>query len=253
MALSTQQGNVDVMKVVAVSLFLLSMMVIVGCSGSEEMMQQQEQKIAEQQKQMEDIRTENTSLRQRIIKLEQDNKNLEALLSEAEAKVMMERDRADKAEAAMHTTGGKSAQLMKETAKEMPKEAPEEASKSSPEAMSNYQEALGTVQAKNYDDAITKFEALLSGEVGDDLADNCHYWIGESYNGKRLYADAIKHFEIVMNYPGSEKMADAHFMMAQCYERMGDKAKAKEHYERVVKDFPTSPKVTIAKQRWEKL
>ncbi|MGH2569302.1 MAG: tetratricopeptide repeat protein [Bacteroidota bacterium] len=235
MVRSTHRGNAGVMKSVALTLVLLATTAAVGCSGSEEMLQQQAQTIAEQEKQMEEMRTENTSLRQRMLRVEQENKNVAARLSEAEAKMMMERDRADKAEAALEAA--------------MTKPKP----KNPAEAMTAYEEALGAFHARNYDDAIARFEALAGANVGGDLEDNCHYWIGESYNGKRQYADAIRHFEMVMNYTGSEKMADAHFMIAQCYERMGNKANAKSHYERVVKDFPASSKGAMAKQRWEKL
>jgi TolA-binding protein len=57
----------------------------------------------------------------------------------------------------------------------------------------------------------------------------------------------------VFQYKTSEKKGDAQFMLAQCFERTGDKAKAKEAYEKVVKDYPTSDTVKKAKERWGKL
>ena len=243
MVLSTHRGEGNVMKLIVASLMLAGMPLLVGCSGSEELIQQQQQQIADQQKQMEDVQTENTSLRQRIVKLEQDNRNLEARLSEAEAKVMMERDRADKAEADL-------AEAMKpKTKTKMPAEMPNV----SADMPAGYADAWTAYSAHNYDDAIAKFEALLGANVTNTWADNCHYWIGECNYGKKQYAEAVKHFEMVMGYAGSEKIADAHFMMAQSYSLMGDKAKAKEHYETVVKDFPTSPRVELAKQRAGKM
>ncbi len=249
MVFATQQRSVEGMKRLTVGVVLVSMMMLIGCSGSEEMLQQQAQKIAEYEKQTEEMRTENTTLRQRMVKMEQDNKNLEARLTESEANVIAERDRANKAEEALNAAMTKPVQPMKETPKQTPREMPS----STLGAMSAYDEALGAVRARKYDDAIAKFEALLGAGVGDDWADNCHYWIGESQYAKKQYQEAIKHFEMAMNYPKSEKLGDAHYMMAQCYERMGDKAKAKEHYERVVKDYPTTTKVKIAKERWEKM
>lgn len=251
-----QLRSVEGIKRLTAGFVLVSLMTVVGCSGSEEMMQQQAQKIAEYEKQMEEMRTENTTLRQRMFKLEQDNKNLEARLSDSEAKLIDERDRADKASEALKAALTKPAQPMKETRSEAAKETRKEPAKEAPSsagAMAGYDEALSAVKARKYDDAIAKFEALLSGGIGDDWADNCHYWIGESQYAKKQYQEAIKHFEMVMNYQKSEKFGDAHYMTAQCYERMGDKAKAKEHYERVVKDYPTSTKVKIAKERWEKM
>jgi tol-pal system protein YbgF len=221
------------MNVTAIICLTMTFLAFGGCSGSEELLQQQAQKISDYEKQVEELRTENTTLRQRMVKLEQDNKTLEARLSESEVKVMMERERADKAEAelaAMKTPPARTPSTSK----------------------GGYDEALGAAFAKRYDEAIAKFEALL-GTIGDGFADNCHYWIGECQYARKRYQEAIKHFEMVMNYARSEKLADAHFMMAQSYERLGDKAKAKEHYQKVVKNYPTSPHVALAKQRAEKM
>ena len=63
----------------------------------------------------------------------------------------------------------------------------------------------------------------------------------------------MKHFEMVFQYKGSEKKADAQYMLARCFEATGDKVKAKEAYEKVTKDYPTSDKVKKAKERWGKL
>ena len=252
MTLSRHQAHAN-LKMVLAALAGFSTMLLVGCSASEEMQQQ----LAGKDRQIDSIRTENTSLRQRIIKQEQDNKNLGARLSEAESKIMTERDRADKAEAAMRSMASKPAPPVKETPKETSKEAPKEtakeASKSSPDAATGYQAALEAVKAKKFDDALAKFEALLGGGIGDDLADNCHYWMGEANYAKKAYQDAIKHFEMVMGYAKSEKTGDAHYMMGQCYDRLGDKVKAKAEYETVVKDFPTNAKVQIAKERAGKM
>ena len=247
MMLSTHR-TFDVMKAALMILAGLGMTAVIGCSGSEEMMQQHVQQLAEKDRQIDSMRTENTGVRQRMIKMEQDNKNLEARLSESEMKVMTERDRADKAEAALRSASVKPEQPVKAIVASASKEP-----KSSPEQSAGYQEGLEWVKAKKFDEAIGKFESLLRGGIGNDLADNCHYWLGEADYAKKQYEPAIKHFEMVMNYPKSEKTGDAHYMMGQCYERLGDKAKAKSEYETVVKDYPTSSRVQTAKERAAKL
>lgn len=221
------------MRVAAIVSLAIGVLAFGGCSGSEELLQQQAQKISDYEKQVEELRRENTTLRQRMFKLEQDNKTLEARLSESEARMVMERERADKAEAEL--TAIKTQPV-----------------KASSMGKGGYDEALGAAFAKRFDEAIAKFEALL-GTIGEDFADNCHYWIGECRYAQRQYQEAIKHFELVISYTKSEKLADAHFMMAQSYERLGDRAKAKEQYEKVVRDYPTSPHVALAKQRAEKM
>ncbi len=226
------------MKLTAFGCTAMVLLVFWGCAGSEELLQEQARKISDYERQIEELRTENTTLRQRIIKLEQDTRTLQARLSESEAKIVMERERAERAEAA---------------AKNVQPAAISPAAATSPTAgKGGYDEALAAAFAKRYDEAVAKFEALLN-TVGDDFADNCHYWIGECRYAKKQYREAIKHFEAVLKYTRSEKLADAHIMMAQSYERLGDKAKAKEHYQTVIKDYPSSAHVALAKQRAGKL
>ncbi|MEX2190506.1 MAG: tetratricopeptide repeat protein [Bacteroidota bacterium] len=191
---------------------------------------------------LEGLKTENTGLKQQIVKLEQDSRNLSARLSDAEMKYMSEKERANKAEEA--------ARVAAQSAAISARTSSEPVSSSMAEA---YKDALATFRSKAYDAAIMKFESILNSDVSAKLADNCHYWIGESNYGKKNYAGAMRHFEMVLQDDKSEKLADAHFMLAQCYEHLGEKIKAKEHYESVARDFPMSGNVTRAKQRSARL
>ena len=97
------------------------------------------------------------------------------------------------------------------------------------------------------------FQALLDGGAPENIADNCHYWIGESYFGKKDFKEGLKHFEMVLQYKISEKKGDAHFMLGRSYDMLGDKAKAKKSYEKVVKDYPMNGNVKRAKERLGRL
>ncbi len=200
------------------------------------------------QKQLDALKTDNTDLRQKNLKLEDDVQKLTARLNDAEAKYAAEKDRADKADEALKTAAT-AAQPMTEVKKT---ETGETAMKTEI-PIAEYEEALGAFKSKKYDDAAAAFQKMLDNKVPDEIADNCHYWIGESNYAKRKYKDALQEFELVMTFKRSEKKGDAQFMMAQCYERMHDKAKAKEAFEKVVKDFPMSNHVKKAKERWAKL
>ncbi len=200
---------------------------------------------ADFQRQIDDLRSENTSLKQKIVKLEQDNRSLTARLSDNEAKLMAEKDRADKAmetARAVTTRGGQVTDATPTTAITKPVVS-----------TTAYDDALKMFKTKNYDSVINSLQSLIDGGVSDDLKDNCFYWKGEAYFAKRNYTEALKSFQKVFDFKKSEKKADAQFMIAQSYDRMGNKAKAKEAYEKVVKDYPTSNKVSRAKERWAKL
>jgi tol-pal system protein YbgF len=191
---------------------------------------------------LDGLKTENTSLKQQVVKLEQDTRNLSARLSDAEVKYMAEKERANKAEEAARVAA-QSAAISARTSTEPV----------SGDMMTAYKDALSTFKTKAYDAAIMKFESILNSSPGARLVDNCHYWLGESNYGKKNYAEAVKHFEMVLQDDKSEKLADAHFMLGQSYERLGQKDKAKEHYEIVSRDFPMSGNVTRAKHRSTRL
>lgn len=112
-----------------------------------------------------------------------------------------------------------------------------------------YESALAQFRSRDFQDAINQFNALLSGGVGEDLADNCHYWIGESYFGMKRYSDAIQSFEVVTGMSGSDKADDAQFMIGNSYQSMGNKSEAKEAYQKLMSLYPSSPLIRRAKAK----
>ena len=61
-------------------------------------MQPEPSQLAQYEKQISDLRTENTSVKQRNVKLEEDNRLLTARLNDTETKLAAEKNREDKAE-----------------------------------------------------------------------------------------------------------------------------------------------------------
>ena len=118
---------------------------------------------------------------------------------------------------------------------------------------SGYQSALDLFKQKNYSDAIDQFQGLLKAGISDDLASNCHYWIGESYYAMKKYSDAIQQFEMVFDYKKSAKKPAAQLMIGNAYRASGNKAAAKEAYEKVVSGYPLSTYVKNAQDKLAKL
>lgn len=216
-----------------VSLSLLALLVAilswVGCGGEQAVRSEQTaitRGPSPEQRKVDSLETINVTLNQKLVKYEQDNNTLNARLNDVEAKLKAELDRA--------------------AAAAKPPPPP-------PAPTATYDGAQKAFAEKKYDDAIQMFQALLDGGIPEDLADNCHYWLGESYFGKKDFREAVKHFEMVFQYKTSEKKGDAYFMLGRSYEMLGDKAKAKESYEKVVKDYPTNNNVKKAKEHWGRL
>jgi TolA-binding protein len=197
------------------------------------------------EKQLQDLQAENSTLKQKLMMLEQENRNLTLRLSDTESKLALETERANRAEAAakssvpVEITGAPATPSVK--AKEQDK------------VLTTYEDALRAFNSRKYNTALKSFQALLDGGVSEDMKDNCIYWIGESQYALKNYSAAIQNFKEVLTIPRSEKKADAQFMIAQCYDRLGQIEKAKEAYELVVKNYPLSRNVKRAKARLAQL
>jgi tol-pal system protein YbgF len=120
-------------------------------------------------------------------------------------------------------------------------------------ASTDYDGALATFHQKKFSDAIQEFEGLLNGNVREDLADNCNYWIGESYYALRQYKEAVDHFKTVLGYNKSEKKSAAQLMIGNAYLAMGDKEAAKAAYNTLVSSYPVSSLVEKAKEKLARL
>ena len=192
--------------------------------------------LAQYEKQIGDLRTENTSIKQRNVKLEEDNRLLTARLNETEAKLAAEKDRADKAE-----TSAKAFVVAAPKAEDMAA------------ASGSYDDALKAFQTRKYDEALKGFQSVANSDASEDVVGNAKYWIGETHYAKKNYKAALEDFQGVLKMKNSVKKGDAQFMLGQTYERLGSKAKAKAAYEKVVKEYPMNKNVKRAKQRWAKL
>jgi tol-pal system protein YbgF len=194
--------------------------------------------LAQYEKQIEDLRTENTGLKQKAAKLEQENRGINARISEFEAKYTSEKLRADKAE-----------ELAK-NAVQTPKVVEESPA---PVSASTYDDALKAFKSRKYDVASKGFKSIIDGGSNADLTSRSKYWLGETYFAQKKYKEALQLFQEAIKLKNSDKKADAQFMIAQTYERLGSKTKAKEAYEKVVKNYPMSKNVKRAKARWAQL
>ncbi len=195
--------------------------------------------LAQYEKQIQELRTENTSLKQNIIRLEQENRNLNARLTEVNAKYTSEKFRSDSAEMTGKSRDISSTSTLNEEAL--------------PPSQATYDDAIIAFRAQRYDFAVKGFRAIVDGGGEDELVGRSRYWLGEAYFAQKDYKDALQMFQDVLKMKNSDKKADAQYMLARAYENLGSKAKAKAAYEKVVKNYPMSKNVKSAKARWAKL
>ncbi len=188
------------------------------------------------QQENDSLKTGNTQLQQQLDSSEQTNKDLMAKISDLEAAQIAAQEQAAKA-------AEQQAPPKMTTANAAP------AGKSSPEEIEAYRAALQMAKERNFKDAINQFQNLLDGGVKSDYADNCHYWIGLCYYSMKDFKTAIEHFKEVLKFRFSEKKDDAQFMLAQSYERMGNKMQAQAEYQKLVQLYPTSEYVKVAQAK----
>ena len=118
----------------------------------------------------------------------------------------------------------------------------------SPATFNNrYDEATKAYQSRDYRKAIQLYEALLAENMNHSLSDNCQYWIGESYWGLGMYQQAIAAFEKVFTFANSNKDPDAQLKLGLCYLRLNDKARAKEEFQKLIDNYPSSSYVSTAR------
>jgi len=113
--------------------------------------------------------------------------------------------------------------------------------------------ALAEYRKRDFVAAIKQFESLLGDGIREDLADNCHYWIGESNYGMGKYQEAIGHFEHVFGFKHTEKRDDAQLMIGNAYAAMGNKKAAREAYNKLISSYPASTFVRKAQEKLDKL
>jgi TolA-binding protein len=193
---------------------------------------QQEGPTKEQlQSDLDALKSENVQLKDENSALQQSNKVLTNKVSDLEA-----------ANAALSALPKKSEPVRVEKRSAMP-------GSSSVEEVRAYEGAVSLARKKNYRDAMSEMQTLLNTGIKDDYADNCHYWLGECSYQLKEYSQAIQHFQHVQGYKFSEKKDDAQLMIAQSYERLGDKLKAQAEYQKLVEMYPTSEYVKRAKSK----
>jgi len=165
--------------------------------------------------------------KQKNAKLEAEGRSLRARVAELETNIRMERDR-----------------VKALTPPPKPKMT---------DAAAQYSYGLSLFRNGDYKGAVEAFMDMIDAKVDDTLADNAHYWLGESLYATRKYSEAMEHFDHVFRYRVSEKKDDAQLRIANCYARLGNSMQARAEYQKLIENYPTSEYVGRAREAMAKL
>ena len=118
-----------------------------------------------------------------------------------------------------------------------------------------YQSAVDLVLVeKDYEQAITAFEAFVIDHPKSSLVANSQYWLGQLLYKEKKRDEARAAFLIVTEkYPDSSKRADALFKVGIIDEYLGKKDSAKMFYEKVLKEYAGSSAASLASKRLKAL
>lgn len=116
------------------------------------------------------------------------------------------------------------------------------------EYQQRYQQGLDQFHSHDYNGALQMFESLLASDANNSLSDNAQYWIGECHYAMRQYKKAIVDFEKVFTFPNSNKDDAAQFKLGLSYLRLGDNAKSREEFQRLLDVYPNSEYVSRARE-----
>jgi len=111
-----------------------------------------------------------------------------------------------------------------------------------------YAEARNLYEQRRYAEAASAFQAILAENDKSSYADNCQYWIGESYYGLGKFPQAIAEFEKVFTFARSNKTDAALLKIGVCYLQMGERQQARSQLEQLIATYPSSPYVAKARK-----
>src|SRR3989339_385502 len=93
---------------------------------------------------------------------------------------------------------------------------------------------------RKYLNAAVAFKEAFNANPNGAFADNCQFWIGESYFNMGQYARAIANYKKIFAYANTDKADDAQMRIAICYSKLGDNEQAVVEFKNMLNKYPQS-------------
>jgi tol-pal system protein YbgF len=126
----------------------------------------------------------------------------------------------------------------------------------SPEEVAEYRAAHAAWRAGDLDGCIDQFKSFLQTRPASVYADDAAYWMAECHFKQGDYKSAILRFDdVVTRYPEGDKSGDALYRQGEALLKLGpgySKAASKA-FERVIEEYPSSPRAGEARRQLELL
>jgi tol-pal system protein YbgF len=113
-----------------------------------------------------------------------------------------------------------------------------------------YRAAYALVRGQQFDQAVQAFNRFLQDYPDGRYAPNAHYWLGELYlvaKPQDLEASRQAFVLLVTQYPEHPKVPDALFKLGKVHFQKGNREKAREYLDGLIKGYPESSAAKLAK------
>lgn len=125
--------------------------------------------------------------------------------------------------------------------------------KKSPE-MELYDASLAVYKEGRFEEAIDHFKEFLKKYPTSDLADNAHFWIGESLMALKQYEKAILAYQdVIKKYPSGNKVPNAMLRQALAFLEIKDSISARLLLKKIIRNYPGSNEAKIAQTKLKQI
>ncbi|WNJ95440.1 tol-pal system protein YbgF [Vibrio ruber] len=112
-----------------------------------------------------------------------------------------------------------------------------------------YQNAVDLILKKrDYAGAINAFTKFQRDFPKSNFAPNAHYWLGQLYYAKQQDDKAVESFKAVLDFPKSNKRADALVKLGDVEKRRRNTKLANQYYQQVIDEYPDTASAESARR-----
>ena len=113
-----------------------------------------------------------------------------------------------------------------------------------------YGVAFEALKQKDYVESARLFKGFIDNYPQAQLAPNAWYWLGESYYVTQNYEIALQSFEgLLSQFPDSSKVPDGMLKMGYCQAQLGQKDRARNTFNEVLRLYPMSDAARFAQSQ----
>ncbi len=114
----------------------------------------------------------------------------------------------------------------------------------------DYDRAFWLLKQARYEEAIAAFRAYRANWPRGRNADNAQYWLGEGYHATRNYGQALIEYErLVKEFPDSQKITHALLKGGYCLQELGRTDEAQARLQDLVTRYPGTTAARLAEER----